>query len=53
MKKIVTSLALSAATLFATSVNVNSGWNLVGAIGAITPSQITCAQTVWTYEGGA
>lgn len=53
MKKIVLALALSIAAWSATTVKINSGWNLVGAIGSITPSQIPCAQTVWTYEGGA
>lgn len=52
MKKIVTSLVLSALALFATTININSGWNLIGAIGAIKPGQITCAKTVWTYKGG-
>lgn len=50
MKK-VTLLALSSvAALYATTITVPTGWSLLGAINGISPSQITCANTVWTYD---
>lgn len=53
MKNKITTLIFSATTLFSTTVNINPGWNLVGAMGAIVPSQISCAKTVWSYENKA
>lgn len=50
MKKVALVVLSSVAALYATSVTVNTGWNLLGAINGISPSQITCASTVWTYD---
>jgi hypothetical protein len=36
--------------LFASSISVNEGWNLVGAVNNIDPSKIDCAKTIWVYN---
>lgn len=53
MKKATLLVISSVAALYATSIQVPAGWSLLGAINSITPSQITCANTVWTYNNSA
>lgn len=53
MKKVALVVLSSVAALYATSITVPTGWSLLGAINGISPSQITCANTVWTYTGSA
>lgn len=36
--------------LSAQTLSLKSGWNLVGAVEDINASEISCAQTVWTYD---
>lgn len=50
MKKATLLVISSVAALYATSVNIPTGWSLIGAVNGISPSQITCANTVWTYN---
>lgn len=50
MKKSITLSLVASSILYATSVPVSTGWNLVGAISDIDPSTIGCAKSVWTYD---
>lgn len=52
MKKVALVVLSSVAALYATSITVPTGWSLLGAINGISPSQIACANTVWTYNNG-
>ncbi len=52
MKKFSFALILLASSLFATSIPLNQGWNLVGAVNNIDPQSIGCAKTIWTYRNG-
>ena len=50
MKKIIPLSLIAASTLFAGSINVNTGWNLVGAVDDINPSSISCVKAIWAYD---
>ena len=51
MKRTTIISLVAASALFAGTVNINSGWNLVGAVEDVNPSNIECARTVWTFDG--
>jgi hypothetical protein len=50
MKKVISLSLIGASLLFAGSININKGWNLVGAVDNIDPTTLNCAETVWTYD---
>lgn len=50
MKRAMLLSLATASALFAGTVNINTGWNLVGAVDDVSPSAIGCASTVWTYD---
>ncbi len=50
MRKFSFASVLLASSLFATSIPLNQGWNLVGAVNNIDPQSIGCAKTIWTYR---
>lgn len=52
MGKFIASMLMSGVVLFGASAQIHQGWNLVGAASGINPSQITSANTIWTFRGG-
>ncbi len=50
MRKFFLLILFFSVSLFASSVNLHKGWNLIGAIGNIKPSSINSAKTVWVYR---
>ena len=52
MRKFIASMLLGGVVLFGASAQIHQGWNLVGAASGINPSQITSANTIWTFRAG-
>ena len=50
MKKLISGLAVSSVMLFSTTIPLNNGWNLVGAVEDINISQTACVKTAWMYD---
>lgn len=50
MKKTISLSLIAASTLLAASVPVTTGWNLIGAVDNIDPSNIDCVKTAWVYD---
>lgn len=50
MKKLITTSVFAATTLFASTININGGWNLLGAVDNIAPHEVPCAKTAWIFN---
>lgn len=50
MKKMLTVSLVVSSLLQASSVNIYSGWNLVGAVTDVNPTTINCAKTIWSFD---